>query len=95
MVTTSTGAMTASTTTASIRKGVATGREKEWWNDSDWKEKEVDEEFYSQSVFDERDAVHEGVPESAEDEVEEIVRVEDEVVIDNAAMIPERSPWWP
>jgi len=36
--------------------------------------------------------VHEGVPESAEDEGEDVVRVENEVVIDNAAMIPEGSP---
>jgi hypothetical protein len=61
-------------------------------NDCDWEKDEVEEEFYSNVLLDERSKAHKGIPESAEDEVESALEDEKEVIVNEARVIPERGP---
>jgi hypothetical protein len=72
---------------------VTTGRiDEDGRNDCNRKKDEVDKEFYCHVLFDGRSKVYEGIPESAGDEIEEAVKAEKEVVINNATVIPESGP---
>jgi hypothetical protein len=60
--------------------------DEEGWNDYNRKE------FNCHLLFDERSKVHEGIPEGAEDRIEEAVNAKKKVVINDATVIPERGP---